>query len=657
MLLSLFVLFQAPTQAPVISRIVITPPVRSVVAGDSVKLIAQAMDASGSRMSGVTFRFVAAGGLFEGRVDSTGVVHAGSAGVIPVTVVALLPGAKPKIERVELRIVPGPAVRVDVVPSVSKLVVGQHVRLGARSFSSLGDERSDVIGWTSSAPSVASVSDGMVSGVGAGTARITATAGGASKTMTIAVIANTIASVRITPDHPAARQGDVISFMATPLDSTGKAIGGLRPTWSLAPGEGSIDPDGAFVGYLAKDYVVSASFGARMTETVVKLAPRDVRRHATVVGRLPRTEFWTGEVWAHPDGKHVYLTTELGGDRIYAIDVSDPAKPVVTDSVIANARGINDVMTTADGKWMVFTRENASDRKNGIVIASLDDPAHPKPVADFTDAVTSGVHSAFVFTQPKYGTHVYLTNDGTGALDVVDINDPLHPKMVGEWRTPRSDAGRMLHDVDVQNGIAYVSYWNDGLVMLDVGNGMKGGTPSKPQLISQYKYDLTSMYKEAEAQYGPGFIRGTHTSWRHNNYVFVGDEVFPNPGPMGFDVPNLRAYGRLQVIDVSDIEHPKSVAWYEPEYGGVHNVWAAGDTLYIGAYNGGFHAFDVSGELRGDLRSQGREIAHVQTADADGKVANKAFTWGVVVKNGLAYVNDLYNGLWIVRLEPKRVVP
>ena len=35
-------------------------------------------------------------------------------------------------------------------------------------------------------------------------------------------------------------------------------------------------------------------------------------------------------------------------------------------------------------------------------------------------------------------------------------------------------------------------------------------------------------------------------------------------------------------------------------------------------------------------------------------------TWGVVVRDGLAYVNDNNNGLWIVRMEPRRrpnVVP
>ena len=87
---------------------------------------------------------------------------------------------------------------------------------------------------------------------------------------------------------------------------------------------------------------------------------------------------------------------------------------------------------------------------------------------------------------------------------------------------------------------------------------------------------------------GPGFIRGTHTAWRHGKYIFIADEVFGNDAAEAlFKGEITRAHGRLQVLDVSDIEHPKSVAWYEPEFGGVHNVWVAGDTLYVGAYNAG----------------------------------------------------------------------
>jgi hypothetical protein len=271
--------------------------------------------------------------------------------------------------------------------------------------------------------------------------------------------------------------------------------------------------------------------------------------------------------------------------------------------------------------------------------------------------VTSGVHSAYVYTQPKFGTHVYLTNDGTGAVHIVDISDPAKPKEVAQWKTPRSDAGRVLHDIDVRDGMLYGSWWNDGLVILDVGNGIKGGSPSNPQFVSQFKYDLNAMYKDVETIGGAGFIRGTHTAWRHRNYVFIADEVFTND-----DIARLyaaqptRAFGRLQVVDVSDVLNPKSVAFYEPEYGGVHNVWVAGDTLYMGAYNAGFRAFDISGELRGDLRAQQREIAHVNPATPNGFIPNSTFTWGVVVKNGLAYVNDFNGGLFIIRIEPKAVI-
>jgi hypothetical protein len=187
---------------------------------------------------------------------------------------------------------------------------------------------------------------------------------------------------------------------------------------------------------------------------------------------------------------------------------------------------------------------------------------------------------------------------------------------------------------------------------------MKGGTPSSPVLVSQYKYDLNALYRDVEAVGGPGFIRGTHTAWRHKNYVFIADEVFPASAVRGAkDAAAFRAYGRLQVLDVTNIEQPTAVAWYEPEYGGVHNVWVAGDTLYMGAYNAGFRAFDISGPLLGDLRAQGREIVHVNTADMDGNTKNMAMTWGVVVHDNLAYVNDMLNGLWIVRIEPRKDAP
>ncbi len=644
-------LAQAPE--PRLGRLAVTPAELTMVAGDTLRLRVEAFDQDGAPIPDATFRFQPIGGYFEGTVDETGLVRSGSTGTLPVGLFVGIPGAAPVPVRLEVQMVPGPPARIAVAPAAERLVVGQRVTLEARSYSEHGDERMDALTWRSSAPAVATVDPrGRVTAVAPGRATISASAGRVASETDFEVVGNTIASIDIAPAVAQARQGDVIRFAVTPRDAQGREIEGLTPTYSFSPGNGMIEADGAFVGYLPGEYVVTASFGDRSVESAVTLSRRDVRRPLTVVGRLPRTRFSTEEVWAHPTADVVYLGTGGGGDRMYAIDVSDPANPVVTDSLVSDTRRVNDVMTTPDGRFLVHTRESASNRRNGIVIASLEDPRHPRAIAELTEGVTAGVHSAFVHEQPGFGTHVYLTNNGTNTMHVIDISDAANPREVARWRSPSPDAGGSLHDIDVQDGIAYLSYWNDGLIVLDVGNGLRGGSPANPQFVTQYKYDLNELYRNVEVDGGPGFIRGTHTAWRDRDYVFIADEVFPTNAQAGTrDASASRAYGNLQVIDVSDWDNPRSVAWYVPEDGGVHNIWVEDDVLYMGAYNSGFRVFDVSGELRGDLRAQGREIAHLNTADMDGRVQSQAMTWGVVVKDGLAYVNDNHNGLWIVRIE------
>ncbi len=649
---------QTPAQAiagPEITSLQIFPRERAMQARDTMRLSVKAMDASGNEVPGAIIRVQRAGGYFEGNVDADGLIRSGSTGTLPIVVSATLPGRRPVIERLEIRMLPGPAQRIDVSTPVATLVVGQRMRYLASAFSESGDKREDRVLWTSSNPRVVQLSrDGLAAAMAPGTATLTATAGSAKKELVVTVPTRRLASLEVSPSSADARTGDVIHFAAKPKDATGKLIEGLTPIWSFSPGQGLIGADGGFVGYEQGTYTITASFGTQTAEATVTLAPRDVRRPLEVVGRTPRKRFTTEEVWLHPNGKVAYLGSGSGGDLFYTIDISNPANPIVSDSMVLNTRRVNDLMTNAEGTVLVNTREGASDRKNGIVISSLADPLHPVKIAEFTEGMTGGVHSAFVYSQPKYGTHVYATNDGTNELNIIDITTPTAPKQVGRYRAPGPNAGGALHDVDVQDGLAYLSNWNEGLIILDVGNGIKGGSPMNPVLLSQYKYDLNDLYRQVELAGGPGFIRGTHTAWRHKNYVFIADEVFPSGGVQGAkDASVGRAYGRLQVVDVSDYANPKSVAFYEPEFGGVHNIWIAGDTLYMGAYNAGFRTFDISGELRGDLRAQQREMAHLNTADMEGFVKNSAMTWGVVVRDGLAYVNDMYNGLWIVRMKPK----
>jgi hypothetical protein len=656
---------QDPTVLPEspVKRIEVQPATRTITAGDSVKLVLRALDASGAPVAGAVLYAKLLGGRGEGTLRPDGWwLVASSVGKFRLGLSALVPGSRPFVDStsVEFRGVPGPAVRLEIAPGAATIMTGQSLRLSGLAFSKANDRTLDTVRWQSSAPKIVSVDrDGVITGLAPGRATLTASVRGATASLTTRVVPGAPGKLALAPARASVRQGDVVEFTLDARDAAGRPIAGLTPTWSFSPGDGQLDADGRFVAYRTGAYTVTATLGRHAVSSTVTVGERDVRRSVTVVGRLPRIAFATSEVWIHPNGKVAYLGTHMGGDRVYAIDISDPGNPVVVDSIMANTRLVNDMQTTADGSYMVFTREGAADRKNGIVIADTRDPLHPKEISQFVDGVAAGVHSVYIYEHPQYGRYVFITNDGTGAIDIVNITDPAKPTRAGEWRTDRPDAARYVHDLDIVDGLIYASYWNDGLVILDIGNGKWGGRPDKPVLVSQFKYDLDSLYKDVEDVSGPGFTRGTHTAWRQRGgkYVFIADEVYLNGEIKGAkDASASRMYGSLQVIDVSDLEHPKSVAWYTPENGGVHNVWQVADTLYLGAYDAGFHVFDISGELKGDLRAQHREMASLNTADMGGVVRNAAFDWGVVVnpKDGLAYVNDFNNGLWVVRVDPKR---
>ena len=638
----------APAPASPIARVEVTPARSQIQIGQTVRLTGRALDSSGNPVAGARIAWFAGGG--EGSVDSTGLVLGGYRGTVQVRAVASVPGKSGNaFGQSVITVLPAPAARIEVHPRVARVATGTRLTLAGVAYSAQNDRRDDPVRFASSAPAVVSVSaDGRFSALTPGRATITAKAGAATVPMTVEVIANPVTRLALEPAGQTVRTGDVVRFQARPTDASGKPVRNLAVRWSIAAlgaaGVAQVDDEGAFVAETPGRYTVSASIGGQTADAVVDAAPRRAGRGIEVEGRVP-IAFPSAEVWVHPGGKCAYLSTI--SDRVYAIDVTSPRAPKIVDSMMTNARIVNDVMTTEDGRYGVFSREGASDRKNGIVVFDASDACHPKPVGAYTETVSGGVHSSFV-----YQGHVYLTDDATGSMRVIDIQDPAHPKEVGRWQTEQTEAGRYLHDIDVKDGLAYLAYWNDGLVILDVGKGIKGGSPEKPVLVSQFKYNLSDLYSRVDQLWGLS-ARGTHTAWRHRNYVFVGDEVYANGPSKGLTHGNSLTFGRLHVIDVADIEHPHEVAWYEPTDGGVHNVWVVADTLYLGNYQGGARALDVSGELKGDLLRQGREMTWILTADSAGVQPHTPFAWGAVVKDGNIYVPDINSGLWIMRLEAK----
>ena len=624
----------------------ITPKTIDAQVGQKVKFSATAKDASGNPIDAKVSVWFAAPFDLAGA-DESGEVTFHAPGV--VTVGAVMAG---KTGYATVNVANSKVTSVEVEKPSHAIVAGSAEKLSVTARTSNGNPRADaVIKWTSDKPAVASVdAAGLVTGVAAGSATISATADGASGSAKVLVVRDSVRKLVIKPATSDARTGDVVHFTAS------DAVGGkeVAVRWSISGSGASVYPDGGFVAEKAGAYVVTASSGQHSASASVVVKPRNVEREVDVVAHVPMPDLQMSEEWVI--GHHAYLATVA--DKLFVYDIADPANPKLLDTLKVDARLINDISTTPDEKIGVFTREGASNRKNGIVFLDTSDASHLKVLSEYTATVTGGVHSAYID-----GHYVYLTDDATGSLRIIDFQDVKHPKEVARWQTENPTAvsistemgsmtsGRYLHDLQVKDGIAYLAYWRDGLVILDVGNGMSGGSPENPKLIAQYKFNHYELY-------GDGWLAGTHSVFRYKNYLFVGDEVFPG-------IFNLEDRDRIpvraicHVMDLSDIKHPKEVAQYEVPEGGSHNFWAANDMLYEGYYSGGARVLDISGELRGDLYRQGREIARFWTGDSKGFRPNLPFTWGgqpcsvtcdTPLLNSLMYFNDIHSGLWITKL-------
>jgi hypothetical protein len=623
----------------------IAPNPIKVQVGNKVQFTAVAKDASGAVLP-IKVTLWSADPFDIAGTDQTGLVTF----LLPgeVTVAAIV-GGKTGYAHVTV-LIPPPAT-VEVSAPRKSIVVGSSAVLTATARSADGKPRADVnIHWKSKSPKIVKVDDsGMLTTLAPGTADIEATAGTATGQASVRVVPDTVQKISIEPATASAKTGDVVHFTATPQNAKGAPVEDILTSWSVNGPRGTVYPDGAFVAEAPGTYEITAFTGRHSAVASIAVAPRDAERSIEVVGHIPIKDpdgspLETSEEWVI--GKHVYVATI--NDRLFLFDVSDPAHPKQLSVLKADARLIDDVSTTPDEKIGVFTRENASTRKNGIVLFDPSDPANIKILSEYTETVTGGVHSAYINTH-----YIYLNDDATGSLRVIDFQDPKHPKEVARWETDTTSitiqtihgvlsSGRFLHDLQVVDGLVYLAYWRDGLVILDVGNGVKGGSPEHPQFVSQYKFNHFELY-------GNGWLAGTHSVFRYKNYLFVGDEVFPAVFGLE-DKGRTPVRGVCHVMDVSDVEHPREVAGYEVPEGGVHNFWAENDTLYLGDYAGGGRAIDISGELRGDLYAQGREIARLWTGDPAGFVPNITWTWGAQPVNGLIYYNDINSGIWIAKL-------
>lgn len=139
---------------------------------------------------------------------------------------------------------------VTVTSTATQVEVGATIQLLAAAKDAKGAAMSASFTWLSSGPTVASVDGtGVVTGVAAGTANITATADGVSGSASITVIPVPVAAVLIGQRTPSVRQGETVQLSAVAQDAIARPLTGRVITWvSLSPTVATVTNAGLVTG-------------------------------------------------------------------------------------------------------------------------------------------------------------------------------------------------------------------------------------------------------------------------------------------------------------------------------------------------------------------------------------------------------------------------
>lgn len=380
-----------------------------------------------------------------------------------------------------------------------------------------------------------------------------------------------------------------------------------------------------------------AACGADSTATPVDAPPLDAVEPTgplTQVGHapLPLDAQWAGMAIA---GEHAYVGHRWQDGAVQIIDLHDPAAPMVVGTMAPDLEIVELHAVAALARLYVLAT-------GGLVIAyDLADPVHPVELG----RVTLGTvlpHEMYLWLDPAtpgriLGVVTSVANSTPG-LHVVDLSDPR--AMTTRW----AGFAQGFHGVALAaDGVrGFVSTLHAGMGVFDAST-ITGAGPIAPIILTT----------------GLGFVNSCgsvhETCITHSAVEVPGRPLtvvtYENEG-----VPE----GWMELVDVADPasprvvgdwRHPRAREAFSPELGmfgfGAHNPTTTAHLAVVSWYSAGLMVFDLSDP------AHPTPVATFAPADAAdtglGLWGRIAFISYPIIKDGLIYVLDGRNGLYVLR--------
>lgn len=338
------------------------------------------------------------------------------------------------------------------------------------------------------------------------------------------------------------------------------------------------------------------------------------------------------DIWGYAvSGKEYAIIGSL--DKIHFLDVTDPSNITEVGAVEAtigqNSSIWRDIKTYGTYAYAVADQSTTSE---GLMVMDISNITGADPMAP---AVTLVKQERGHFTRAH---NIYIDTDN-GVLYAVGVNvsstsmviydltaDPANPSLMGSINLN----GGYIHDVFVENHIAYCSHGNNGLYIYDMSplTDPPGapGTPVELAVIKDYAYE--------------GY---NHSSWVSGNILVFADETHGSP---------------LTIADISDLDQIEIKDFFYSNLHGVadpfsqtaprgpipHNPFIVGDYCIASYYHDGVSVFDISDPT--NVTQAGYYDTSPASTDYDGYDG----CWGVYpfLPSGNIIASDDLNGLFVL---------
>lgn len=286
-------------------------------------------------------------------------------------------------------------------------------------------------------------------------------------------------------------------------------------------------------------------------------------------------------------GNYIYVavrgTARKGGERqdppenpgMTVINWRNPNEPEIVSHLTApeawHPEGAQDVKVDGDVAAL------CGDDGPGLLLIDVSDPTDPEFVGRYI--IDQPIHDVFLVDDLAFITASPEGGPVGNVMQIVDVSDAANPALVGEFDIVEhypdlaETGGVFIHDMFVQDDLAYMSYWNAGTIVADVSD------PSEPKPVAQFGAERD------------GFQGKCH----YSRPTPDGDVVFMGAETGCGDVPP----GGIEAFDVSDLDNPQFLTRIDaPSYSTTlrtsHNFDVTQSRLYSSWYGGGVRVHDIT---------------------------------------------------------------